>query len=95
MLQTHTNIKKTARIELRTTPQAKKILEEAASISHKGLTEFIIDQGIKKAEQLLADQRIFMLQDEQWLSFQAALDQPAQEKPSLKTLLSEKSVFEK
>ncbi len=84
-----------ARIEIRTTSQAKRILEEAASISHKGLTEFLLDQGLKKAERVLADQRVFLLDDEQWDNFQAALDRPAKSKPRLKKLLSEDSVFEK
>jgi uncharacterized protein (DUF1778 family) len=89
------NTPRNARIEIRTTSHAKRILEEAASISHKGLTEFLLDQGLQKAERVLADQRVFLLNDEQWDAFQDALDRPAQSEKRLKKLLSEESVFEK
>ena len=95
MLQTNTLTRKNARIEIRTTSHAKRLLEEAASISHKGLTEFILDQGLKKAEKILADQRVFLLNEDQWDHFQKALDHPTQTKPKLQKLLSQKSVFEK
>ena len=97
MLQTtkEQSTPRNARIEIRTTSHAKKLLEEAASISHKGLTEFLLDQGLQKAERVLADQRVFLLEDEQWNAFQEALDRPPQSKKKLKKLLNEDSVFEK
>jgi uncharacterized protein (DUF1778 family) len=42
----------------------------------------------------LTNRRLFVLDDEQWQAFQAALDSPPQEKPRLARLLMEPSVFE-
>jgi uncharacterized protein (DUF1778 family) len=48
----------------------------------------------KLDELTLLNQRLFVLNDEQWQAFQAALDAPPQEKPRLRRLLTEPSVFE-
>lgn len=86
---------KVARIDIRTSQNAKAFLQEAAAINHKSITEFLLEHGLKAAEHVLADKRIFMLNDKQWKLFSEALDRPIQEKPNLKELLSKPSVFEK
>jgi uncharacterized protein (DUF1778 family) len=60
-------------------------------VSHKNVSEFLLDAGIMAANQTLADRSRFELSAENWLAFQAALDQPvsAKPKPKLKKLLSE------
>jgi len=37
----------------------------------------------------MAEQRLFLLDDEQWRKFQELLDRPVQDKPALKALLTE------
>ena len=51
----------------------------------------MLDAGIIAANQTLADRTRFELSDEEWLAFQAALDQPVSPKTKLKLkkLLSE------
>jgi len=44
---------------------------------------------------MLADQRRFLLDTDQWNAFVDALDRPAQVKPRLRRLLEEPSVLEK
>lgn len=82
------------RIELRTTPRMKALLQRAATVSHKNVTEFLLDAGIRAAEEALLDRRVFRLNDAQWGAFQDALDRPVSHKPALARLLAEKSVFE-
>jgi uncharacterized protein (DUF1778 family) len=53
------------------------------------VSEFLLDAGIMAANQTLADRSRFELSAENWLAFQAALDQPVSAKPKLKKLLSE------
>lgn len=43
---------------------------------------------------LIEEQRIFVLSKKQWEAFCAALDAPANVKPSLKALMTEPSLFE-
>ena len=86
---------KSERIEVRTTPNMKALLQRAAASSHKNVTEFLLEAGINAAEDALVDRRIFRLDDRQWQAFQAILDRPvAADKPRLTRLLAEKSVLE-
>ena len=86
---------KSERIEIRTTPNMKALLQRAAASSHKNVTEFLLEAGINAAEDALVDRRIFRLDDRQWQAFQAILDRPVADKPRLTRLLAEKSVLER
>ena len=85
---------KSERIELRTTPRMKALLQRAATSSHKNVTEFLLDAGISAAEEALVDRRLFQLEAAEWQAFQEALERPAVRKPRLSRLLREKSVLE-
>ena len=85
---------KSERIEVRTTPTMKALLQRAATFSHKNVTEFLLEAGIHAAEEALVDRRMFRLDDAQWQAFQDVLDRPVQSKPRLDKLLAEKSVLE-
>ena len=80
---------KSERIDVRASAPVKQLLQEAARVAHKNVSEFLLDAGIIAANQTLADRTRFELSDEQWLAFQDALDQPVVAKPRLKKLLSE------
>ena len=85
---------KSERIEVRTTPAMKALLQRAAASSHKNVTEFLLEAGIHAAEEALVDRRLFRLDDAEWQAFQDALDRPVMSKPRLAKLLAEKSVLE-
>lgn len=85
---------KNERIDIRTSAQAKRALRDAAAARSKSVSEFVLDAALKEADAILADQRRFVLTDEQWTLFTQALDAPAKPKPHLEKLLREKSVFE-
>jgi uncharacterized protein (DUF1778 family) len=80
---------KSERIDVRASAPVKQLLQDAARVAHKNVSEFLLDAGINAANQTLADRTRFELSDEKWLAFQAALDQPVSAKPKLKKLLSE------
>ena len=85
---------KSERIEVRTTPGTKALLQRAATSSHKNVTEFLLDAGVNAAKEALVDRRMFSLDDVQWQTFQDALDRPVVTRPRLARLLAEKSVLE-
>ena len=85
---------KSERIEVRTTPNVKALLQQAAVSSRKTVTEFLLEAGIDAAEDTLADRRTFRLDDERWRAFQDVLDRPVAGKPRLARLLAGKSVLE-
>ena len=80
---------KSERIDVRASTPVKQLLQEAARVAHKNVSEFLLDAGIIAANQTLADRTRFALTPEKWLEFQAALDRPVSAKPKLKKLLSE------
>lgn len=86
--------RKDERIDLRLSRSAKVMLQRAAAVRHKTVTEFVLDSGLTSAAETLADRQIFLLDDDQWQAFLSALDGPGTPKPSLENLLGEKSVFE-
>lgn len=84
---------KASRIDVRTTLAVKELLQEAARLSHKNVSEFLLEAGIVAAKQTLADQLRFELSAEKWIAFQEALDAPASAKPKLRKLLNEPGVL--
>jgi uncharacterized protein (DUF1778 family) len=87
------NLSKSERIDVRASTSVKLLLQEAARACHKNVSEFLLDAGVVAANLALADRRQFVLDEAQWLAFQAALDAPTQTKPRLKQLLTEPGVL--
>lgn len=85
---------KTERIDIRTTVGVKRVLQEAAAAKSKTVTEFMLDVALTEAAEVLAERRLFVLDDAGWEAFLAALDAPAKRRPRLEALLREPSVFE-
>jgi len=85
---------KSERIDVRASSPVKQLLQEAARVSHKNVSEFLLEAGIVAANQTLADRTRFELSNEKWLAFQAALDQPVSAKPRLKKLLTEPGLLD-
>ena len=86
--------RKDERIDLRLSRSAKIMLQRAAAVRHKTVTEFVLDSGLTSAAETLADRQIFLLDDDQWQAFVSALDGRRVPKPGLEKLLGDKSVFE-
>lgn len=80
---------KSERIDVRASAPVKQLLQEAARVAHKNVSEFLLDAGIMAANQTLADRSRFALSPQQWDAFQAALDAPVSTKPKLQKLLTE------
>ena len=87
------NLSKTERIDVRASSAVKQLLQEAARVCHKNVSEFLLDAGVTAAAQALADRRQFMLDEARWQAFQQALDRPVQAKPRLRQLLNDPGVL--
>lgn len=87
------NLSKSERIDVRASSSVKQLLQDAARACHKNVSEFLLDAGVMAANQALADRHRFVLDDDQWQAFQAALDRPVQTRPRLKKLLNEPGVL--
>jgi uncharacterized protein (DUF1778 family) len=87
--------KKEHRLHLRATEREVTTISQAAAASGVSLSAFILTSAAERAEQTLADQRHFVLTDQQWQAFTAALDRPVRRKPKLERLLREPSILER
>ena len=82
------------KLDLRLTPQAKQRLYAAAQAEQRSVSEFVLQSALERADETLADRRVFSLSSEQWTKFQAALDAPPRALPRLKKLLREPGLFD-
>jgi uncharacterized protein (DUF1778 family) len=85
---------RTEKLDLRLTPEAKQRLFAAAEVSQRSVSEFVLQSALERADETLADRRVFLLDAEQWSAFQAALDAPPKVIPELKRLLEQKAPWE-
>jgi len=83
-----------ARLELRLSKEVKSLLQQAADAMGKKLSEFVVDCARYEAVDVIADRRVFLLDDRQMAQFEAVLDRPVQDNPKLSKLMSEKNIFQ-
>ncbi|MFJ1270145.1 DUF1778 domain-containing protein [Legionella lytica] len=86
--QSRTVRPKTSRLGFRASEPQAKIIRMASDISHKSLTDFIMDSAYQAAEKVILDQRLFMVSEDVFNKFSEILDRPAQENEGLKDLFS-------
>jgi len=79
---------KSERIDVRASAPVKQLLQAAACVAQKNVSEFLLEAGINAANQTLAERLRFELAPAQWDAFQQALDRPVQAKPQLAKLLN-------
>lgn len=90
-----TTTARSARFGLRATPQQEAVLRRAAEAAHKSMTDFILDSACQAAEQVLLDQRLFMVSGSQSQALLELLDRPVQDNPGLKDLFSRAAPWER
>jgi len=85
---------RSAKRDLRLTPEAKRTLVAAAAAARCSVSEFVLESAMVRAEETLAERTRFMLNAGQWKAFLEMLDAPPRDLPRLKRLFRERSVFE-
>jgi uncharacterized protein (DUF1778 family) len=90
---TQTQTKRDSRLNIRATNRQDALIRRAAEAVDKSVTEFVLESASVAAEQVLADRRFFVADEDAWQSFEAALDRPAVLKPRLRDLLDSPSPF--
>lgn len=85
---------RTEKLDLRLTREAKLTLQAAAAASHRSVSEFVLESALARADDALADRRVFGLDAARWKAFLAALDAPPRSLPRLKRLLKEPGFFD-
>lgn len=82
-------------INLRAPAQVKELIDRAARLLGKSRSEFMLDSARKAAEDVLLDQRFFMLDEKRHAALAKSLSEPARPTAALRKLLASKSPWEK
>lgn len=90
-----TDIKRTRseRIEVRTTPEDRDLINRAVAASDTDLTSFVIETLTEAARRVLADRTEFTLDPAAQASWDAINAQPARDLPGLRALMQRPSPF--
>jgi uncharacterized protein (DUF1778 family) len=92
--RTASRIRRSEKLDLRLTRNAKTTLQAAAAASNRSVSEFVLESALARADEALADRRSFGLNATQWKEFLAALDAPPRPLPALARLLREQGFFD-
>ncbi|MDO8877794.1 MAG: DUF1778 domain-containing protein [Pseudolabrys sp.] len=84
-----------ATIHIRASTKTKELIESAAAAVGKSLSEFTLDSVRQRATDVLLDQRLFVLDPDQFSRFMQALDNPPPAGPKLKALMKRRPLWQK
>ena len=93
----HENItasRRTSAINLRAFPAQRELIDRACVATHKSLSDFILEAACREAEHVLCDRRYFVLDEESFNAFEAALDVPLSDNKAVQKLLACKAQWE-
>lgn len=76
-----------ARINLRTSPEAKALIERAAAIMGSTVSSFMLQNAYEAARRLVAEQEVITLSDRDRDAFLAALENPPEPTQALFDLM--------
>jgi uncharacterized protein (DUF1778 family) len=82
-------------IHIRAPRRTKELIDSAASVLGKSLSEFILDSVQKSATDVLLDQRLFVLDPERYDAFVKALDSPPPAGARLRALMKRRPRWQK
>jgi uncharacterized protein (DUF1778 family) len=84
-----------ATIHIRAPKKTKELIEAAASSVGKSLSEFTLESARRQATDVLLDQRLFVLEPDQYEAFLRALDNPPPPGARLKALMKRRPLWQK
>jgi uncharacterized protein (DUF1778 family) len=82
------------RIEFRTTPEVRRLVERAVETSGSNLTDFAESSLVLAAQRVMADREHFVLSDRAAAEWQAINARPARDLPGLRELMARPSPFD-
>src|ERR1041384_3165379 len=88
-----TSTQKASRFSIRASATQKRVIAEAARIRETTISDFVLEQSLTAAQQVIADQVQFRLPKKQWKQFCDALDAPPKTIPALRKLLTKPGRF--
>jgi uncharacterized protein (DUF1778 family) len=88
------SVRKDSRLAVRLSSDQDALIRHAAEVEGTSITDFTVAAAVAHARAVLADRRLFALDDAAWSEFLAVLDRPVTHKPQLEELFTEPSIFD-
>ncbi|HTR68992.1 MAG TPA: DUF1778 domain-containing protein [Mycobacteriales bacterium] len=85
--------RRSRRLELRTTPEERELLERAVAVTGTDLTDFVVTQASLAAQRVLTDRTEFTLSPDAHSAWEEINDRPARSLPGLRKLMRRPSPF--
>jgi uncharacterized protein (DUF1778 family) len=85
--------RRSRRLELRTTPDERDLIDRAVAVSDTDVTEFVISHAVEAARRVLADRDQFALHANAVKAWDAVNARPARDLPGLRRLMDRPSPF--
>jgi len=85
--------RRSRRLELRTTPDERALIDRAAAVAEVDLTEFVVGNAVEAARRVLADRDLFQLNEDALEAWEAINTRPAADLPGLRRLMERPSPF--
>jgi uncharacterized protein (DUF1778 family) len=82
------------KLDIRISPEAKRVLQDAARERHTTISQFVIDSALGAAREVLAERTRIGLSSEEWAAFMAALDAPPRRHSRMERLLKEPTILD-
>jgi len=84
-----------APINIRARTTQRNLIDKAAAMLNKNRSDFMLEAACREAENVLLDQRLFLVDDKAYKSFATLIDAPVKDNPALRKLLHDKAPWEK
>jgi len=81
-------------INIRAQRNQRDLIDQAARILGKTRSDFMLETACREAEDVLLDQRVFVLDAAAFAEFQVLLDAPPADNPRLRALLATKAPWD-
>lgn len=85
--------RRSRRMELRTTPDERDLIDRAVAVSDSDLTEFVVATAVEAARRVLADRDRFELDTDALADWEAINARRARDLPGLRGLMQRPSPF--
>ena len=85
---------RTAPINLRALNSQRNLIDHAAAALGKNRSDFMLEAACREAENVLLNQRLFMLNQVDFEAFNQALEAPVKDNPALRKLIERKAPWE-
>jgi uncharacterized protein (DUF1778 family) len=85
---------KAERLHLRLDPEQKLLLEAASAAAGESVSTFVLAAATEAAADVLADRRVFVLDQQAWRVFDEALVRPSGDVAGLRELLAGPTVLD-